>query len=154
VYVLVQLSGGVAGALVCKALLTDAGKGVHYGATSVSQIVHHHALPGLLAEFLGTFVLMFAIMAVAVNPRGQRDWAGLVIGITLGFAVMAFAPVSGAGLNPARWFGPAVVGNEWGTWLIYIIGPLAGGLLAGFVYQYVVIRPEDKVAKRPIDTLG
>jgi MIP family channel proteins len=154
VYVLVQLSGGVAGALVCKALLTDAGKGVHYGAASVSQIVHHHALPGLLAEVLGTFVLMFAIMAVAVNPRGQRDWAGLVIGITLGFAVMAFAPVSGAGLNPARWFGPAVVGNEWGTWLIYIIGPLAGALLAGLVYDYVVIRPEDKVAKRPIDTLG
>jgi glycerol uptake facilitator-like aquaporin len=68
--------------------------------------------------------------------------------------VMAFAPVSGAGFNPARWFGPAVVGNQWGNWLIYIIGPLVGGLLAGFVYQYVVIRPEDKVAKRPIDTLG
>ena len=50
VYVLVQLSGGVAGALVCKGLLTDAGRGVHYGATSVSQIVHGHALPGLIAE--------------------------------------------------------------------------------------------------------
>jgi MIP family channel proteins len=154
VYVLVQLSGGVAGALVCKALLTDAGRGVHYGATSVSKIVQYNALPGLLAEILGTFVLLFAIMAVAVNPRGQRDWAGLVIGITLGFAVMAFAPVSGAGFNPARWFGPAVVGDQWGNWLIYIVGPLVGGLLAGFVYEYVVIRPEDKVAQRPIDTLG
>ena len=87
---------------------------MHYGATSVSQIVHGHALPGLLAEILGTFVLMFAIMACAVNPRGQRDWAGLVIGITLGFAVMTFGPVSGGSLNPARWFGPAVVGNQWG----------------------------------------
>jgi MIP family channel proteins len=154
VYVLVQLSGGVAGALVCKALLTDAGRGVHYGATSVSQIVHGHALPGLLAEVLGTFVLMFAIMAVAVNPRGLRDWAGWVIGIALGLGVMVFAPVSGAGFNPARWFGPAVVGDVWGNWLIYIVGPLAGALLAGFVYDYVVIRPEDKVAKRPIDTLG
>jgi glycerol uptake facilitator protein len=127
---------------------------VHYGATSVSQIVHGHALPGLLAEILGTFVLMFAIMACAVNPRGERSWAGLVIGVALGFAVMTFAPVSGAGLNPARWFGPAVVGNQWGNWLIYIIGPLAGALLAGFVYEHVVIRPEGKVEKRPIDTLG
>jgi glycerol uptake facilitator protein len=154
VYVLVQLSGGVAGALVCKALVTDAGRGVHYGAVSVSQIVHGHALPGLIAEILGTFVLMWAIMGVAVNPRGQRDWAGLVIGITLGFAVMAFAPISGAGLNPARWFGPAVVGNEWGTWLIYIVGPIIGGLLAGFVYDRVVIAPANRVTDRPIDTLG
>ena len=154
VYVLAQLSGGVAGALVCKALLTDAGKGVHYGATSVSKIVQGHALPGLLAEILGAFVLMFAIMACAVNPRGQRDWAGLVIGISLGFAVMTFGPVSGAGLNPARWFGPAVVGSQWGDWVIYIVGPLVGAGLAGFVYDYVVIRPEDKTTRRPIDTLG
>jgi len=107
-----------------------------------------------IAEILGTFVLMWAIMGVAVNPRGQRDWAGLVIGITLGFAVMAFAPISGAGFNPARWFGPAVVGSEWGNWLIYIVGPIIGGLLAGFVYDRVVIVPENKVTKRPIDTLG
>ena len=116
--------------------------------------MQYNALPGLLAEILGTFVLMFAIMACAVNPRGQRDWAGLVIGISLGFGVMAFAPVSGAGFNPARWFGPAVVGSQWGNWLIYIIGPLVGAALAGFVYDYVVIRPEDKVTRRPIDTLG
>jgi glycerol uptake facilitator protein len=154
VYVLVQLSGGVAGALVCKALLTDAGRGVHYGATSVSQIVHGNVLPGLLAEILGTFVLMFSIMACAVNPRGQRDWAGLVIGISLGFAVMTLGPVSGAGLNPARWFGPAVVGDEWGRWLIYIVGPLVGAVAAGFAYDYLVIRPADRVARRPIDTLG
>ena len=154
VYVLVQLSGGVAGALVCKALLTDAGRGVHYGATGVSQIVHGHALPGLLAEILGTFVLMFAIMACAVNPRGQRDWAGLVIGISLGFAVMTFGPVSGGSLNPARWFGPAVVGSEFTDFWIYIVGPIVGALLAGLVYDRVVIKPEDKATERPIDTLG
>jgi MIP family channel proteins len=154
VYVLVQLSGGVAGALVCKGILTDAGKGVHYGAASVSQIVHAHVLPGLLAEILGTFVLMFAIMGCLVNPRGQRDWAGLVIGLALGFAVMTFGPISGGSLNPARWFGPAVVGSKFTDFWIYIIGPLVGALLAGLVYDRVVIRPADKEAKRPVDTLG
>ena len=154
VYVLVQLSGGVAGALVCKAILTDAGKGVHYGATSLSPIVHGHVLPGLLAETLGAFVLMFAIMGCAVNPRGQRDWAGLVIGIALGFGVMTFGPVSGGGFNPARWFGPAVVGSKFTDFWIYIVGPIVGALLAGLVYDRVVIRPEEKVTKRPIDTLG
>lgn len=154
VYILVQLSGGVAGALVCKALLTDAGRGARYGATSVSPLVHGHVLPGLLAEVIGTFVLMWAIMGCAVNPRGQRDWAGLVIGMALGFGVMTLAPVSGAGFNPARWFGPAIVGAKWTDFWLYIVGPLAGALLAGLVYEYVVIRPEDKLARRPIDTLG
>ena len=54
---------------------------------------------------------MWAIMGVAVNPKGARDWAGLVIGGTLGFAVMAIGPLTGAGLNPARSFGPSLVGG-------------------------------------------
>jgi MIP family channel proteins len=154
VYILVQLSGGVAGALVCKGLLTDAGKGVHYGATSVSQIVHGHALPGLIAEILGTFVLMWAIMGVAVNPRGQRDWAGLVIGVALGLGVMTLGPLSGASFNPARSLGPGLVGDEFSNFWIYVVGPLVGAIAAAFVYKLVVLDPADKTAEAPIDTLG
>jgi glycerol uptake facilitator protein len=159
IYVLVQLSGAVAAALVTKVLLLDEGRGVHYGAISVSEkFLQGKALPGLLAEVIGTFVLMWAIMGCAVNPRGQRDWAGLVIGMTLGFAVMTLAPLSGAGFNPARAFGPAIVGdffNGGGQFLlVYVAGPLIGALLAAFGYRFVVIDPEDKVEKRPIDTLG
>ena len=66
---------------------------------------------------------MWAIMGVAVNPRGERAWAGWVIGIALGAGVMVFAPLDGAGFNPARWFGPAIVSGEYADWWIYISGP-------------------------------
>ena len=67
----------------------------------------------MVAEGLGTFFLVWAVVAVAVNPRATRDWAGLAIGGTLGFAVMIIGPLTGAALNPARWFGPALVAGEW-----------------------------------------
>jgi MIP family channel proteins len=155
IYVLVQLSGGIAGALVCKLLLLDEGRAGHYGATTVSeQFLQGKALPGLLAEAIGTFVLMWAIMGCAVNPRGQRDWAGLVIGFALGLGVMTLGPLSSAGFNPARSFGPALVGNEFSDFWIYIVGPLMGSLAAAFAYKLVVLDPADRATTRPIDTLG
>jgi MIP family channel proteins len=155
IYVLVQLSGGVAGALVCRALLLDEGRAGHYGASTVSEkFLQGKPFPALIAELIGTFVLMWAIMGAAVNPRGDRDWAGLVIGMTLGFAVMTLGPLSGGSFNPARSFGPAIVSGEWSDFWIYIVGPVAGALLAAFGYKLLVLDPQDKVARRPVDTLS
>jgi MIP family channel proteins len=153
VYVLVQLAAAIAGALVVKLLLLDEGAPSNYGATTVSDLVEGQALAGLLAEIIGTFVLVWAIMGAAVNPRGDRNWAGLVIGIALGLAVMALAPISGAGLNPARSFGPALVASEWSDFWIYVVGPVVGALLAGFVYRFTVLEPLDRAERRPVDTL-
>jgi MIP family channel proteins len=154
IYVLVQLAGAVAGALVCKLLLTDVGRGANYGAVTISQqFVQGKALDGLLAEVIGAFVLMWAIMGVAVNPRGERAWAGWVIGIALGLGVMTLGPVDGASFNPARWFGPAIVSGEYGTAWVYILGPLLGALAAAFAYRFVVLDPADRVGRRPVDTL-
>jgi len=153
IYILVQLSGGVAGALVCKLLLLDEGSGVNYGAATVSeQFAQGKALTGLLAECIGTFVLMWAIMGVAVNERGERAWAGWVIGATLGFAVMTLAPISGAGFNPARWFGPAIVSGTYDDGWVYVVGPVLAALAAAFLYTALVLKPEGKLAERPIDT--
>jgi MIP family channel proteins len=153
IYWLVQLAGAVAAALVTKLLVLGAGRGVHYGATSISSILSGNVGAGFLCEVLGTFVLMWAIMGVAVNPRGERAWAGWVIGIALGVAVMIFAPLDGAGFNPARSFGPAIVSNHWTDFWIYVIGPVTGALAAAFAYRAVVLVPADRVAQRPIDTL-
>ena len=92
-------------------------------------------------------------MGVAVNPRGERAWAGWVIGMALGVAVMVFAPLDGGSFNPARWFGPAIVSGEYADWWIYIIGPVIGGLLAAFGYKALVLDTHERAAKRPIDTL-
>jgi MIP family channel proteins len=154
VYWLVQLAGGVAAALVTKLLLLDEGRAANYGATTVSEkFLQGRPLPGLVAEVIGTFVLMWAIMGTAVNPRGERAWAGLVIGIALGLGVMTLGPLSGAGFNPARWFGPAIVSGEFADFWIYIVGPLVGALLAAHGYRAMVLEPQEREGKRPIETL-
>ena len=119
----------------------------------MSDFLNGKAFPGLIAETVGTFALMWAIMGTAVNPRGQRDWAGLVIGGTLGFAVMVMAPLTGARLNPARSFGPALVSGTWTDFWIYIVGPIVGAALAALAYDMIVIKPEHRIAQRPIDKL-
>lgn len=151
IYILMQLAGAVAAALVTKAMLQDEGALANYGTPSVSAFLSGRALAGLVGEAIGTFVLMFAIMALAVNPRGDRSWAGWVIGAALGFAVMVLAPLTGASFNPARWFGPAIVSGSWTNAWIYIIGPILGAALATVVYKLVVLDPEAKRAEAPIE---
>jgi MIP family channel proteins len=154
IYILVQLAGAVAGTLVTKAILMDEGAAAKYGATTVSEkFLQGKPLGGLVVEIIGTFVLMWAIMTFAVNPRGQRDWAGLGIGMALGLAVMVFAPVDGAGFNPARSFGPAIVAGEFADFWVYVIGPIVGALAAAFGYVYLVLKPQERIAQAPIDTL-
>ena len=95
----------------------------------------------MLAEAIGTFLLMFSIVGVAVSERGLKEWAGLAIGATLGFAVMLMGPLTGAGFNPARSFGPALVGHQFdgaGKFLlVYVLAPIIGALLASFTYLFV-----------------
>ena len=154
IYVMLQLAGAVAAALVCKLILLDEGAGTNYGATTISdQFLQGKALSGLLLEIIGTFALVFAIMGTAINTRGASKFAGLVIGATLGFAVMVFGPLDGAGFNPARSFGPALVAKEWADFWVYVVGPLIGALLAGFTYKALVLDPQGTEPERPIDTL-
>ena len=100
------------------------------------------ALPGMVVEGLGTFFLVWAIIGVAVNPSATRDWAAFAIGGALGVGVMVLGPVSGAGFNPARSFGPAIVSGTWDDFLVvYVVGPVIGALLAGVIYFYIFIQP-------------
>jgi glycerol uptake facilitator protein len=150
VYVLAQLSGGVLGALLVKALLEDEGRIVNYGAVDVSPLLAND-FAGMIVEALGAFLLVLAVVAVALNPRAWRDWAPLTIGLTLAFVVMVFGPLTGASVNPARWFGPALISEEWGGVWPYIVGPLLGAALAVVFYRFVIEpgEPEGEPEKAP-----
>jgi glycerol uptake facilitator protein len=145
IYIVAQLAGGVAGALLTKGLLSDEGEGVNYGATVVSTRLDGEIFPGMVAEALGTFFLVWAIIGVAVNPRATKEWAALAIGGALGMAVMVIAPLTGAGLNPARSFGPALVAKEFNGvdtfLLVYVVGPCVGALVAAILYFAIFIAP-------------
>ncbi|MEA2390617.1 MAG: aquaporin [Solirubrobacteraceae bacterium] len=157
IYIVMQLAGGIGGAFLVKLLYLNEGRPptVHYGAT----IPSHQFLQGgklglaVVAEFIGTFALMWAIMGTAVNPHGQKEWAGLVIGATLGLAVMIFGPLTGASFNPARSLGPALASGTYTDFWIYIVAPIAGALAAAFGYAALVLEPKDRFGLRPIDKL-
>jgi MIP family channel proteins len=150
IYVVVQLAGGVLGALVTKLILKhlDNAKAVHYGAVKVSDNLDHSIPLGMLVEGIGTFFLVWAIVGVAVNPAAFREWAGLVIGATLGLAVMVAGSLTGAGFNPARAFGPDLAAGAFdggGRFLlVYVLAPVLGAVLAAFAYMRMFVLPGKK----------
>ena len=172
IYVVMQIVGAILGAFLVKAMLLNEGKDVGYGALAIADAAPAPAaapgappvasgpdwlggsvLGGLAAEAIATFFLMWSIMALAVNPRGERHWAAFGIGATLGLMVFIFAPLTGAGLNPARWIGPALASGTWDDWWVFIVGPMIGAVLAAFLYTAIVLDPEGRKGQRPIDVL-
>jgi MIP family channel proteins len=143
IYILMQLAGATLAALAVKAFYEQVEGGDKLGAVAFNEDRLDTTLQGMGLEALGTFFLVWAIMGVAVNPSAIKDWSGLVIGATLGFAVLIIAPMTGAGLNPARALGPAIVANEFdelGRWLLlYVLSPLIGALIAVFLYSYLMV---------------
>ncbi len=137
IYVIVQLIGGVLGALLCKALLLDDGRAVNYGAAQVSGLINGN-FAGMLVEAFGTFCLVLVILAAVFSKKSLKDWAPLAIGTTLGFVVMVAGPLTGAAVNPARWFGPALVSGEWGDVWPFLVGPVVGALVAVAVFKWVL----------------
>jgi MIP family channel proteins len=143
IYILMQLAGATLGALVAKLLVGQNDATEKFGAVGYNDLRLDNTLEGMGLEALGTFFLVWAIMGVAVNPSAIKDWSGLVIGGTLGFAVMIIAPLTGAGFNPARALGPAIVASEFdelGRWLLmYVLAPLIGALVAVFSYSWLMV---------------
>jgi glycerol uptake facilitator-like aquaporin len=91
----------------------------------------------LIAEAIGTFLLMVVIMGTAVDKRGSFA-AGFPIGLTISAVIVVIGPLTGAALNPARWFGPAIATGTWGSAWVWIVGPALGALIAALGYQSLI----------------
>jgi glycerol uptake facilitator protein len=151
-YIVAQLVGGFTGALL---IVASFGSGIvdlaAVGNTTVAEETSY--IEAIVAEALGTFLLLTAVMALAVDRRAAPGWAGLMIGLAVGSAILVIGPLTGGSLNPARTFGPLFTttlwggDTNWGDFPIYIIGPLIGGAVAALLYDYVV-RPGE-VAPEP-----
>ena len=140
-----QLLGAVAGAFLLKYLvpreLYDAGGG---GTPALASGIA--AGKGIVIEATTTFFLVFAVFGTAVDPRGPwSKTAGLTIGLVIAFDIMAFGPYTGAAMNPARWFGPALASGSWANWYVWLIGPIAGGIIGAVVYATVFLKDKELV---------
>jgi aquaporin TIP len=100
--------------------------------------------PGVVIEAVLTFFLVTVVFATAVDPRGAfKQISGLAIGFTIVFGVMMGAPFTGAAINPARAFGPQLVGDHWAHWWVWYVGPFAGGVIAACLYELLYLRPTE-----------
>lgn len=160
IYMLAQLVGGVLGALLAKGLLLDEGRATQYASAEVSGLLGG-AFQGMIVEGIGTFCLVLVILAAVYSKKSFKEWAPLAIGTTLGFIVMVGGPLTGGSFNPARWFGPALVANNWGDVWPYLVGPILGSGLAAAVYMFVLEKggpaptePAEPVKKTPGPTPG
>lgn len=145
-YVAAQLAGAVAGALLLDVVLVSSVEG-NLGAHALNDDALSSDFAGLIVEVILTFVLVFTVFAVAMDPRGPGNLAPIAIGLAVLIDHFVGVPLTGASMNPARSFGPALVANSWDDHWVYWIGPLAGGALAGLIYYFVYLtRPDDEPA--------
>ena len=135
-YWIAQCLGGIFAALICRGLF---GRDVVINGTP-QLAINLAAWQGILVEGILTFFLVFVVHGTAVDERGPRRVAGLVIGATITLDILFGGTLTGAAMNPARVFGPAVAANFWHDHYVYWIGPLVGGALGGFVYRLLIER--------------
>lgn len=145
VYIVAQMVGGLLAALFVQALLpAAAGQATDYGATLVASGVG--PLTAVTLELVLTFFLVFTVFATGMS-RYSPPIGGFAIGACLFFDAMVGGPFTGASMNPARSFGPALLAGEWALHWVYYVGPILGGALAGATYEGIVRKGADAEAE-------
>jgi aquaporin TIP len=140
-YWVVQFGGAALAALLVKWVLPGPAESAgNLGVPTLGAGVSSGA--GVVIEAVLTFFLVWVVFASAVDSRGSfAQIAGLAIGFTIAFDVLMGYGLTGAAMNPARAFGPQLVGDHWAHFWIWYIGPFAGGVIAASLYELLYLRP-------------
>jgi len=141
-YIVAQLAGAAIASLAFAACIgPEAALIGGLGATAPVPGINYGE--AVLAEGIGTFLLMLAIMGVAVDRQAPPGFAGLIIGLTVAGIITTTGNIAGSSLNPARTFGPylgdTLLGgaNLWGYFPIYVVGPIVGAVAAAYLYRWL-----------------
>jgi MIP family channel proteins len=139
-YWIAQLAGAAAAAFFLKAVVpAETWRAVALGTPDLARDFPRWA--GMSLEALGTFFLVYVVFATAVDEKGAfRSIAGFGIGLIISLDIMVMGPLTGAAVNPARAFGPALAADHWTNHGVYWVGPLAGGFLAGLLYDSLYLK--------------
>jgi len=142
-YWIAQLLGGIAAAFFLKAVLPrdEAWLPVLGGTPDLAR--DFTRAPAIGLEAIATFFLVFVVFMAAVDESSRaRPYAGLCIGITFTLGMLVLGPFTGGALNPARALGPALASSHFANQGVYLVGPLAGGFVAGLLYDVLYGKPK------------
>jgi len=145
-YIGAQLVGAMLGAVLTLLVLI----GNNPATLGLGSVSYNPATSGMLvaivAEAIGTAILVFTVFGSAVDGRAPAGFAGIIIGFIVYGIIILVGPITGAALNPARQVGPLVVegiigyakfAEHLGQIVVYLVGPVVGGLAGAFLYEYV-----------------
>jgi MIP family channel proteins len=138
-YVVAQLVGGLAAGYLAQLSLGT--RSIVPGVPDLGFGVS--PATGILVEAILTFFLVFVVYGTGIDSRFAGRIGGLAIGLTVALDILAGGPLTGAAMNPARWFGAAVPAGHYANALVYIAGPALGGALAGWLYSRVLLPKEN-----------
>lgn len=147
-YIAAQVVGAIVGSLGIVGVLGNSAVKGGLGVAAFNPDVTT-VLQALLAEFIGTFILVYAVFG-AVFRKAAAGWTGLIIGLAVFAAIIPVAPATGASINPARTFGPMLVlqalGGEvhWNQLWVYLIAEFLGGVAAAFAFALIAHTTLDK----------
>lgn len=143
-YIVAQLVGAALAALVLVLLFPEVERDAqNLGTPTLNPGVTF--VQGVGIEVVLTVFLMLAVFGTALDGRGPKI-GGFGIGLVLTMDIFAAGPLTGAAMNPARAFGPALLSGTWDDHLVYWIGPVIGAVLAALLYHYVFMNDSAKEA--------
>jgi aquaporin-4 len=146
-YIAFQLIGAVLAAATLAMLVPDLGSVVNFGTQSgPSEHLDKNAMSGFVAEAIFTFFLVTVIFMTAVHKKAPAGMYGLVIGGMVFLLHLVGVPLTGASMNPARTFGPALVSGFWEFHWIYWAGPIIGGIIAGVIMNWLYVKKAEAEA--------
>lgn len=133
-YVVAQLVGGVAAGLALRAVFPESSwSPVALGTPAVDPSIGVGG--AIVIEAVLTVVLVIAVFGTAIDRRAPK-LGGLAIGLAVAADILMGGPLTGAAMNPARWFGPAVASGAFADWYVWWIGPLVGAAVAALIYRF------------------
>ena len=147
-YIIFQLLGAIIAALSLKAILPELGAKVNFGTQGgPSELLNSSIMAGITVEIILTFFLVTVIFLTAVHKKAPAGIHGISIGGMVFLLHLVGVPLTGASMNPARTFGPAVISGFWELHWIYWLAPIVGGIIAGVIMNYVFVNNAEPKTK-------
>lgn len=150
-YIVAQFAGAAVGSFLLMLVTGDAFEGeagAELGLHTLNPEIS--AVEGLGLEIICTAFLIVVIYNTAVSKKGWGINAPIAIGLAILAIHFAAVPFTGASVNPARSFGPALVGNEWADFWVYIVGPSVGALIVAFFWEFWKSMGDDSLVDEPV----